>query len=222
MNPNALWGATFACLATILVISLISTLAGGGVGSAPIDLSGSTTGASLQPSLASLLTTQAIDMMFLVAYGAAFVAIPTVWRTPARLPFALLAAAAGVAGAALDALENINTFHALSHSVDPAAVVAMRDILPVNPWKWTAIAIAILATSFAIPMRGLLRTAYLLAFPIIFVPSALTMAWGARIAPDTASIAMALTLAVVPFGMLGLAMIFLSEARRMPAHEIIA
>jgi hypothetical protein len=204
MKPIAWWGAVFAGVAFLVLGAMLTML--NQAGCAPV-------APPHGQSAAQLAQFFGLDMMFVVAYVAAFVAAAQTFMRR-RMPALLLAFAACATGA-LDLGENLSALAAL-HDVSGPACAILTAFPGLTAAKWAAAALIGVALIFVAPVRGYLSGFYVWGFGILFTLAAIA----AALAPFVAAPGLAgrmmqglAPLLLLP-GMFGLCLLLWSDARR--------
>jgi hypothetical protein len=194
-SPN--WGASIAAAAVAIVLILFVLL-----GLRPAALS----------TVQLVVRAIALDQIFLTLYALAFISVPFVFRMSGRVWAGWICAAAGVATAAFDTIENISV---LDHLVAVAAGATLdpMTLLPLSSSKWACAAVATGAFAIAVPVRGATSAMAVYGFPLLFVPAALVAGFAG---PGERLIGMAAAIALLPLGLVGLSLLCLSEGRCAP------
>ena len=219
MKPNARWGASFALFAAVLAVAMIACLRE----IMPLLPPGTPETTfeyqiAFRPLIGPLLHIFALDQMFVVAYGAAFVAAAMAWARP--LPLAWLAALAGIATAGIDTLENLRTVAVLAALPDGPPAPADLDALDLlGAVKWIAAGVTGLCIAALVPRRGPVFTVFAALFALNALASLALGAARLKLAEPLAAIEPALATGVLmamPAGLLLLGLALWSEARHAP------
>ena len=225
MKSNARWGAAFALLAAGLALGMVMILRE--IGPAMPPSAPHTTVEyqfAFRPLLGPLLQIFALDQMFVVAYGAAFVAAAISWGRPAPAapfaPLALLAVVAGLCTAGVDTLENLRSIAVLAALPEGPPAATDLDALDLfGALKWVAAGVTTLALAALVPRRGPVLTIFAALFALDGVAS---LALGiARLKLVDALTALEPSLAggvifAMPVGLLMLGLALWSQARHAP------
>ncbi len=166
MKTNARWGAAFALLAAALALGMVVILRE--IAPALPPTAPHTTieyQIAFRPLLGPLLKIYALDQMFVVAYGAAFVAAAMAWPRP--VPLAVLAVVAGLATAGIDTLENLRSIAVLAALPEGPPAGADLDALDfLGAIKWIAAGVTGLAIATLVPRRGPVLTVFAALFAL--------------------------------------------------------
>ncbi len=222
-RATAFWGASFALLAAALAVGMVMILRE----IAP-ELPATPPHTTFEyqiafrPFLAPLLKIYALDQMFVVAYGAAFVAAAVRWARPPGLLGALagVAVIAGLATAGIDTLENLRAIAVLAALPDGPPAAADLDTLDfLGAIKWIAAGVTMLALAALVPRRGPVLTLLALLFALDGVASLALGAARLKLAEALAAVEPTLANGVVlamPVGLLLLGLALLAEPRAAP------
>lgn len=215
-RASAFWGASFALLAAALAVAMVMILR-----SIAAELPATPPHTTFEyqiafrPFLAPLLNIYALDQMFVVAYGAAFVAAAVSWARPVAL--AGVAVIAGLATAGIDTMENLRSIAVLAALPDGPPAAADLDALDfLGAIKWIAAGVTSVALSALVPRRGALLAILAALFAL---DGAASLALGvARLKLVDALTAVEPALAngvifAMPVGLLLLGVALLAEAR---------
>jgi hypothetical protein len=173
---------------------------------------------AFRPLIGPLLRLFGLDQMFVVAYGAAFVAAAMAWARP--VPLAVVAVLAGLATAGIDTLENLRSIAVLAALPDGPPTAADLDALEfLGAVKWVAAGATMLALAALVPRRGPIFTIFAVLFALDGLASLALGAARLKLVDALTALEPALAggvIAAMPVGLLLLGLALWSEARHAP------